>query len=288
MVDIGWIYRLRFTGSSNYAWANSLVGGFPNFHHADYGEGVVNGTVLLDSSASEWRDVSASELGDPAPDDIPTRFTRTNDYAISNGFAGGFPNFHHAEYGGETFYGTLLIKSDKAQVRDILADVIVLCAQFTFESAITQEQVQRLLLRHIFARSGIVACGNLNDTEKAGLLATYRRAIWHGVSDDPGVGASTILGGSRIWVNFNKLFPQGDNEISQTLIHEMMHCAGYHHPERVDPPNPDPDVPGDNGRYYGTAPLRSEICIAGTQSLTATVDPRTCSRNGDTYNLYRR
>jgi hypothetical protein len=80
-------------------------------------------------------------------------------------------------------------------------------------------------------------------------------------------------------VNFTVLFPQGDEEISQTLIHEMMHCAGFSHPDRRDPPPgrscaaPDPtlfDCPDDNGVYYGTAPLRAEFCIAGDQSDAAT------------------
>jgi hypothetical protein len=76
-------------------------------------------------------------------------------------------------------------------------------------------------------------------------------------------------------VNFGVLFPQGDEEISQTLIHEMMHCAGLTHPTRVDPPagkscaDPPPrafDCPNDEGKYYGTPPLRAEFCIAGDQS----------------------
>ncbi len=54
-----------------------------------------------------------------------------------------------------------------------------------------------------------------------------------------------------------------------------MHCAGFGHPDRRDPPEgssctaPDPavfDCPNDNGQYYGTAPLRAEFCIAGDQS----------------------
>lgn len=84
-----------------------------------------------------------------------------------------------------------------------------------------------------------------------------------------------MVGGSTVNVNFGNLFPQGDTEISQTLIHEMMHCAGFSHPVRRVPPDgmscaaPDPavfDCPGDNGQYYGTPALRAEFCIAGAQS----------------------
>jgi hypothetical protein len=89
------------------------------------------------------------------------------------------------------------------------------------------------------------------------------------------VNASAAVGGSTLNVNFGVLFPQGDEEIAQTLIHEMMHCAGFSHPVRRDPPPgsscaaPNPalfDCPNDNGVYYGTAPLRAEFCIAGDQS----------------------
>jgi hypothetical protein len=71
------------------------------------------------------------------------------------------------------------------------------------------------------------------------------------------------------------VIPQGANEIAQTLVHVMMHCAGFTHPARRDPPAgmscaaPNPalfDCPFDNGQYYGTPPLRSELCIAGNQS----------------------
>ena len=75
-------------------------------------------------------------------------------------------------------------------------------------------------------------------------------------------------------VNFATLFPQGATEIAQTLIHEMMHCSGFSHPDRRDPPegmsciDPNPelfDCAFDGGRYFGTAPLRAEVCIAGAQ-----------------------
>lgn len=71
----------------------------------------------------------------------------------------------------------------------------------------------------------------------------------------------------------------------------MMHCAGFTHPDRRDPPPgrdcsaPDPyvfDCPNDNGVYYGTPPLRAEFCIAGDQSdvqsrLSAKAENESCS-----------
>ena len=45
--------------------------GFPNFHEADYGDGVVYGTILLRDTEAEWRDVLRSDLGNPHIDDVP-------------------------------------------------------------------------------------------------------------------------------------------------------------------------------------------------------------------------
>ncbi len=109
----------RFRAVHDYAAARGFVGGFPNFHEAETPAGTVYGTILLRSSAAEWRDVLASELGHPnGPEE---RFRAVNDYAVTNGFVGGFPNFHEAETPAGTFYGTILIKRTAAEWRDVAA-----------------------------------------------------------------------------------------------------------------------------------------------------------------------
>lgn len=146
---------------------------------------------------------------------------------------------------------------------------------FTFADDISAENRNRLIDRHRFALARIGACNTLSAAERDSLNQTYRRRIHHTTLNEAGVNASATVGGSTLNINFGVLFPQGDEEISQTLIHEMMHCAGFSHPVRRDPPvgsscnAPDPNVfdcPNDNGQYYGTAPLRAEFCIAGDQS----------------------
>jgi hypothetical protein len=145
-------------------------------------------------------------------------------------------------------------------------------SNFTFAGDISAENRTRLIQRHRFAVARIEVCGNLSAGEKERLFDAYGRAIHHTTLNDPNANASATVGGSTINVNFGVLFPQGDAEISQTLIHEMMHCAGFTHPNRRDPPAGTPctapafDCPGDNGPYYSTPPLRAEFCIAGNQS----------------------
>ena len=148
-------------------------------------------------------------------------------------------------------------------------------SHFTFADDISGENRDRLVDRHRFALSRLGGCGNLDQGERDALLQAYGKAVHHTTLNDPDANASAPIGGSQLNVNFGVLFPHGDVEISQTLIHEMMHLAGFTHPDRRRPPMgsdcamPNPavfDCPGDNGVYYGTAPLRAEMCIAGVQS----------------------
>jgi hypothetical protein len=273
----------RFRAANDWAGRNGYAGGFPNFHQADYGNGVVYGTILLKPGTADWRDVPARELGNPQGGDVGARFRATNDWALRNGYATGFPNFHQADYGNGVVYGTILLKHGTAHWRDVYEYVMGIFSRFTFDAAISAEQRLRTMERHSFALSRHASCGNITRAERNQLLRAYRRSIRHGINTDPTANASAIVGGSEIWINFNNLFPQNDNEVAQTLIHEMMHCAGYSHPRRIDRPAPNPDVPGDNGPYYGTPPLRAELCIAGAQSDAPTrlntyvVDPmRSC------------
>jgi len=72
-----------------------FLGGFPTFFHADYGNGVVCGTVLIRTDGAEVRDIPLSELGNPALDDFEARFRATQDYASRHRFVGGFPTLEH-------------------------------------------------------------------------------------------------------------------------------------------------------------------------------------------------
>ena len=51
----------RFRAVQDFANNSGFIGGFPNFYSDDVRQ--VYGTILLRQGAAEWRDVSASELG---------------------------------------------------------------------------------------------------------------------------------------------------------------------------------------------------------------------------------
>ena len=110
----------RFRAVNDFSGATGHFGGFPNFHQADHGQGIVYGTILLNRNFVEWRDVPAKILGNPT--DFGAHFRAVNDYATSQGFFAGFPNFHQADYGNGIVYGVMLLKSGAGEWRDISAD----------------------------------------------------------------------------------------------------------------------------------------------------------------------
>lgn len=110
----------RMRATHDYAVRNGFVGGFPNFFHENYGRGIVCGTILLKSDVAVWRDVPLSELGNPALDDIGARMRTAHEYAVRNGYLGGFPNFYHEDYGKGIVCGIILIKRQAGIWREVI------------------------------------------------------------------------------------------------------------------------------------------------------------------------
>lgn len=147
---------------------------------------------------------------------------------------------------------------------------------FTFDPAFTDEQRYQILEGHYFAYGRAGGCHSLTEQQANQVRELYWVQIHHGITTNPKHNASADLQGRLINVNTTNLLSLSKNEIAQTLLHEMLHCVGYSHPPRRDPPDPNPDVPFDNGGYYGSVPLQGEICIAGSQSLTGPAQDRPC------------
>ena len=87
----------RIRASNTWAEEHGFIGGFPTFYHADYGNGIVCGTVLIKKDGAEWRNIPLRELGNPAPDNFEAFFRAVQDYASRNDFVGGFPTFNFSE-----------------------------------------------------------------------------------------------------------------------------------------------------------------------------------------------
>jgi len=113
-------FAARMRATTNYAVRNGYAGGFPNGFHADFGKGIVCGTILIRQGSADWRDVPLEDLGSPALDDIGARMRSANDYAARNGYLSGFPTFHHANYGKGIVCGIILIKRTAGEWRDVI------------------------------------------------------------------------------------------------------------------------------------------------------------------------
>jgi len=116
--------RMRVTNT--WASQHGFIGGFPTFFHADYGSGIVCGTVLVKAVGAEFRDISLLELGSPALDDFEARFRTTQDYAFRNGFAGGFPTLHHIRVANS------VVASNSAAHIGITGGEITVCGAILF------------------------------------------------------------------------------------------------------------------------------------------------------------
>jgi hypothetical protein len=110
----------RFRLVNDYADRAGYFAGFPNFHEADHGNGVVGGVHLLTSTVAEWRDVPRSTYGIYHIEDVPGLFRGAANYAASQGYPGAFPNCHQQDHGAGVVYGTILLKPGMAEWRDVL------------------------------------------------------------------------------------------------------------------------------------------------------------------------
>lgn len=113
---------LSFSYRSEMAARGGLLGGFPNFYEANRGIDTFGGTVFLFPGAGEWHDIPLSELGEASLRSFGDQMRATNAYASRNGFIGGFPTGFHADYGQGTVCGSILLRPEAAEWRDVYLD----------------------------------------------------------------------------------------------------------------------------------------------------------------------
>ncbi|WP_162631637.1 hypothetical protein [Burkholderia sp. JP2-270] len=122
--DMGQLAMVAFRQRAEYAAANGFAGGFPNFYEANSGPDRVGGSIFLNSSVAEWRDVSLHDLGNPPLEDFGERMRATNAYATKNGYIGGFPTYYHAQYSEGIVCGSVFLRGEGVEWRDVpIADL---------------------------------------------------------------------------------------------------------------------------------------------------------------------
>jgi hypothetical protein len=109
----------RFRLVNAYAEAAGYFAGFPNFHEADYGQGVVGGVHLLRDTVAEFREVPRDTYGVYHIEDVPGLFRGAADYAGAHGHPAAFPNCNQQDHGQGVVYGTILLKPGKVEWRDV-------------------------------------------------------------------------------------------------------------------------------------------------------------------------
>jgi Repeat of unknown function (DUF5648) len=135
----------RLRSVHDYAKAHGYFSGFPNFHEADYGQGLVYGCILIKAGvAVDMKAVSAADLGNPGTPE--ERMRVVHGYAVSNGYIGGFPNFHELDYGsvmGDHFYTTSGVERNNAISTYGYGDEGIAC--YVFDSVQQTTGLYRLL-----------------------------------------------------------------------------------------------------------------------------------------------
>jgi hypothetical protein len=92
------------------------MGNEERYTEAELASGLAYGNVLIRPEAADFRDLSvANDLGILPTDDPIVRMRAIQDWAISNGYAGGFPTFYEADFGQGLVYGAVLFKPGTAE-----------------------------------------------------------------------------------------------------------------------------------------------------------------------------
>jgi len=107
-------FRATLRATSQYCQNHGGVGGFPTFENADIMFRTICGVMTLYPAGADWRAVRLTDLGNPAPDDIPGRFVAVHNYAIRNGYLGGFPDYNDTEWGNGVVQCGVVLIHDRA------------------------------------------------------------------------------------------------------------------------------------------------------------------------------
>jgi hypothetical protein len=174
----------------------------------------------------------------------------------------GFPTFHEVTVNGVLHHAIAVINPGQANYGIDLEDALYVGERVGFANSLSQAFRARVIRQHARAIARIAECSNIRHEDRSKVRGKYRQHIGHESTTTPGELAHAFLNGNKIFLHEDNLSRLNDDELGQTLIHEMMHCIGCTHRARESG-----DTPYDGGEYYGSEPLRAELCIAGKQSL---------------------
>ncbi|MDK8193218.1 hypothetical protein QP794_24325 [Paenibacillus sp. UMB7766-LJ446] len=95
------------------------VAGFPNFHQADHGNGVVTAIFLIKGEAVDFKDISGERIGNPNRRDVIEMFRIASNLASEEGYPAAIPSLHHDR--SKNLYGFYFIKPGYVDWQDVKA-----------------------------------------------------------------------------------------------------------------------------------------------------------------------
>jgi hypothetical protein len=100
-----------------------MASGYPTFVSRQQQAGWVLQCVFLPLENVEIRNLSVSQLAPAGPGDVPSLFRAIHDYAVKNGFEGGYPTFApSSEDRPSSGYDCVLIKKGRADRHDFISN----------------------------------------------------------------------------------------------------------------------------------------------------------------------
>jgi len=158
----------RFRAVNDYALAHRFRAGFPNFHEAAYGDGIVYGTHLLRDGVAQWHNVPRAELNVNRIEDVPAVMRAANDWGAARGAACTFANFHQAaDDTGKVYYGVVTVSGAAVEFHDVprvelgvyhIEDVPAMM-RAAHDWAVRHGFATGLPTFHQAAYNGVVVCG---------------------------------------------------------------------------------------------------------------------------------
>ncbi|MET3689561.1 hypothetical protein ABIC37_005111 [Priestia megaterium] len=277
-------YRIRRANAliKELGYGNEFKAAFPTFEMGPNGGVEV---LFLYEKAAKFKEISKDELngiGFPTVMNSEVLLMRAvnayNCIGYKGEYAGGFPTYL-GEY--NPIYAFMLTKGfcSYEEIPDIhdfvqMFDIQGFSGNFSEHIKSALCEVVRKLDRS----------QHLKPVEKHKLVDEVfkKKAVRFRPGSGPWNGFTPVIGGEEIQINqaqFSTITSTSSPDflnLCQTVIHELMHVAGYDHITYNPSFNAyagagctgsSTGVPADAWNYFDSAPLRAECCINGNQNL---------------------
>ncbi|SDM17094.1 Fascin domain-containing protein [Paenibacillus sp. OK060] len=96
------------------------IAGFPNFHQADHGNGIVNAIFCIKEAAVDFKSISGDRIGNPNRTNMMEMFRIAANLASEDGYPAAIPSLHHDRT--NNLYGFYFFKPEYVDWKDVKAN----------------------------------------------------------------------------------------------------------------------------------------------------------------------